>query len=476
MRVWRRRWFCILCLIVLAIGGLALNEYWQRRQAAEELREVLAELDQAEPGWRLEQIEANRRVVPDEQNGALLVVKAHGALPKGWTSKPLDELEKIAPPVQISEEIAKQLRAELAIAEPALIEARKLIGYPHGRYAIQYAPDFISTLIKEQQDARTIGALLFLDASASIQDGHPDKAWHSARALLNVGRSLGDEPLLITVLTRMAMQGRTIQCLERILGHRAVSDGELAMVQDALTDEVAENLFLIGMRGERGGMHQLMAILENSDMPVTVAMEGLTTVRKPQANWWDHVNDVFARKMVFRSHRWLVNHHRHIIDAAQLPAPERYAGLEKLDQTTREFFALRDNDYILATILAPAFVKVAEAERRHDTHLHCAIAALAAERFRLQHQRWPASLDGLVQAKLLKEAPLDLYSGKPVQLRRAPDGIVIYSVGHEGTYKGEALDRLDEFGSIGLRIEFRLWDEAKRRQPPLPPRKIDEDR
>jgi hypothetical protein len=81
----------------------------------------------------------------------------------------------------------------------------------------------------------------------------------------------------------------------------------------------------------------------------------------------------------------------------------------------------------------------------------------------------------LIQAKLLKEAPEDLYDGQPIRFRRAGDGIVFYSVGKDGNAKGDALDHLEDFDPIQVRVEFRLWDPASRRQSPLPPRKQDEN-
>jgi hypothetical protein len=77
----------------------------------------------------------------------------------------------------------------------------------------------------------------------------------------------------------------------------------------------------------------------------------------------------------------------------------------------------------------------------------------------------------------LKEVPIDLFDGKPVRLRRAPDGLVVHSIcnwagdlAHTLDYQGDALDDLSNFNENLVRIEFRLWDPAHRRQPPLPPR------
>ena len=63
---------------------------------------------------------------------------------------------------------------------------------------------------------------------------------------------------------------------------------------------------------------------------------------------------------------------------------------------------------------------------------------------RLQHPRgaWPAGFDDLIKAKLLKEIPLDPYTGKPLLWKRTPTGLIIYSVGFDKFDVVRALRRL----------------------------------
>jgi hypothetical protein len=74
----------------------------------------------------------------------------------------------------------------------------------------------------------------------------------------------------------------------------------------------------------------------------------------------------------------------------------------------------------------------------------------------------------LVQAGLLRVVPTDPYDGRPLRLKRLPDGLVIYSVGADRTDNGGNLS-LNPF-SPDVDLGFRLWDVPARRQPPLPPK------
>jgi hypothetical protein len=98
--------------------------------------------------------------------------------------------------------------------------------------------------------------------------------------------------------------------------------------------------------------------------------------------------------------------------------------------------------------------------------LRCAIASLAAERYRRDKRAWPENADQLCP-QYLSAVILDPYDGKPLRHRRVKDGVVIYSVGQDVVDDGGNLNR-DQRKTSGVDIGFRLWDAAKRRQPARP--------
>jgi hypothetical protein len=181
---------------------------------------------------------------------------------------------------------------------------------------------------------------------------------------------------------------------------------------------------------------------------------------------------LWARPMVHRSNAWMLRYQTRVLKATEIPGNGRYV---EIDELAAEPKFLRGYDMIIARLMTPSVVKIADAERRIKSTTGCAIAGLAAERFRLKEGRWPADLDELVRAKLLERPPEDLFSGKALRFRRASDGVVIYSVGVGGTYEGDARDRPEDFDPRKTLQEFRLWNAGKRRQPPLPAKKEPEE-
>jgi hypothetical protein len=101
-------------------------------------------------------------------------------------------------------------------------------------------------------------------------------------------------------------------------------------------------------------------------------------------------------------------------------------------------------------------------------YLTCAAVAIAAERFRLQEEHWPENLEQLTP-RFLSVVPRDYFRPAPLSLRHVDDGLVIYSVGHDGKDHGGVLDRKGVAG-YGSDIGFRLWNPDKRRQPPPVPK------
>ena len=156
-------------------------------------------------------------------------------------------------------------------------------------------------------------------------------------------------------------------------------------------------------------------------------------------------------------HARILRHFNEALTAAKLPYAAMLAKMEELDQRARgQGLTWYFNDRSLV-----AFgIQFAETCAR----LECAVAGIGVERFRVKHGRWPTTLDEVVAAKLLDSVPADVFFGKPLHYRNTSDGVVVFSVGPDGICAGDALEAGGKTGAGPPRLEFRLWDENKRRQ------------
>src|SRR5262245_2066539 len=247
----RRRWW----ILALALGGIpvfaGLVFVVSTRSG---LNSLIAEIDRADPGWRLEEIEAARANYPPEKNAALKVAKIKGMPKQSYNQlfKLEELLSNLDPPALLNQQQIDALAKLMDASGDAVIEARTMIDFPHGRHAIQWTPDFISTILK-CQDNREAVRLLRNDAYDRAQQNDGDGAVRATHAGFHCGCSIGDEPMTISQLVRIACQAVALNTLERVLAQTEPSNETLAAFQKRLEEEEKAPLLLIAFRGERAG-------------------------------------------------------------------------------------------------------------------------------------------------------------------------------------------------------------------------------
>ena len=479
----RRRWRYVVALLALVVLiGIGVYVYLTI-SPERELQAAIAETDRLDPRWRLEDVEADRAVVPESENSATPAMAAKQLLPKHWpysdvwpaspvppeASKKLEFLANVAlgngfpnlaPQQQLNDEQATALRKEMTRAAGALAEARKLVDRTEGRYPITYKADWISTLIPHAQDAREIAALLSNDALLRAQDRDPDGALASCRGALNAGRSIGDEPMLISQLVRIGCRGIATRQAERVLAQGAPSEDALRQFQELLEKEEPEPLLLIAIRGERAGMDQLMETIQSGKTKIS-ARDLAVTARFGEQSAPSLGDDLTLwTPGSYKSQRAaMLRYMNRYVELAKLPPEQRHAPIRQLEATIKD-------QPVLVRLLVPAMSHISDAAQRSQAQLRCAIVAVAAERYRLAKGHWPGALDVLKEAGYVRGAMSDPYDGQPLRWRRLDDGIEVYSIGPDGEDNGGKMDRQNPM-TPGTDLGFRLWNPSRRRQPPV---------
>jgi hypothetical protein len=450
---------------VLVIVAAFYSRHATRRAGIERLGAVTAHLDATDPRWRLDDVEADRGSLPDDQNAALVVPQFKAAL-VGKQFAPVRPgptkggvFDGMPPNRALDDEGAAALDRALDGNDAALAIARSFKDRPRGLRRYAYTPDFIGTLVPELQETRQVVAMLDAEAERLTRDGRPGAALELARAILNAGRSIDGEPFLVSCLVRIGCDGLTVRRVERTLA-LSVPKGGLAELQAALLRESEADLFWTGLRGERAGMDMLMTNLRTGRLPVGIVRAlsggpgGSTPTLPDQVRHWvqePHLPGDHATYLETITQAHEVRHlpeHQQRAALKAIPTPPAETGTE------------------LTRLLLPTWTKLHDASLRAKALLRCAAAGLAVERFRQIRGRWPASLQEIPQG-LLPAVPLDPFDGQPLKYVRREDGVTIYSI---------AMDEQDNGGTIidgakttdtGLDIGFRLYNPEARALPPL---------
>jgi len=440
----RRRWWRWALAFTALVIAVPLGSIWYANRATQQaLDEAEAEAERDLPRWRLLELEADRPVLGADENSALHIIatnRMRGPVSVGNAPNYEKIFKKLPANVQLNEQQARLIRNAFAKAPKAVEAARRLKDMPRGRFPIAYSDDFVSTLTVEHQEARGLCDLLKHDAMLLAHEAKYDEAILSCLASFNLARSMNGDLITIPHLIRGAIHRVNVDTLERVLAQGTPSDRVLQALQAEIVMECNENHLLTALRGERAGLHHRF---EKDDL----------------------FGGPFPQVLVSplgRNYPEILSYMNRTIEVAKLPLHERGV---KLAELTAEV----DKKKNIVSLLAGPVQKLHEAECRTQALLRSAAVALACERYRLAHKdQWPATLEVLVQEKLLGAIPLDPFDGRPLRIRPVKDGIVVYSVGKDLRDNGGHIDR-DQPNESGVDIGLRLWDVEARRQPPLPP-------
>jgi hypothetical protein len=469
------RWKYFLGVAILVALCLAGGYVYLLNSGHRELQRAIAEADRLDPHWRMDELEAKRAVIPDAENGMVQVAAAKRKLPQSWPRWPvpkgttdeayaqtvrnaLDEsFSELPPPALLNEHQVNALRVELERAKLALLEARKLADLPNGRYPIVWSRDFSGTLLPHVDDVRRVAGLLQYDARLRAHDQDIEGALTSCRATLNAARAIGDEQSVISQLVRIACRTLAVRELERTLAQGQATETVLARLQGAFAEEAEEPLLLFALRGERAGSDGMMEAIQMGELKPS-HLQSFISGPSPDQAW--EFNIYLLTRTLQGQRADLLNYMNRVVELAKLPPEQQEEAFQQQE------LILPKERSPLVRLLAPAGGRLAFACNRTQAELRCAAVALAVERYRLEHRRWPDALDALVP-QYLAQVPRDPFDGKPLRYRRLDQGVVVYSVGK---------DREDNGGNIntkrplekGTDLGFRLWDVAHRRQPPRP--------
>jgi hypothetical protein len=467
---WKRR-LLLGGLVVLALS-IALPYAYFAIAWDYQLRDALAEADRLEPeGWHLRDVEVGRPAVADDQNSALVLMNAKPLLPRKWPfwdftddqTLPSEEREALQksfdefdPSVQLDARQIKALRAELSRAAGPLERVRQIADLPRGRYPITYTPDFFGTLLPYTQESRTFARLLGLDVMLRAQDRDLDGALSSCRAILGASRSVGDEPLLISTLVRIAIDHIAARHVERVLAQGTPSEAALATMQRALEEQLREPILLQGLRGERAGQDTFMEGVQSGEITIGQIERLFDSPKRSEIPYLAAMRFTVMMGTIKSSRAALLQYNTRLIEIARRPVAEQPALFKEAEEAQKRL-------PLLARYISSGAARVAQAYHRDQAMLQAAILMVAAERFRRARGRWPESIGELVPT-YLAAVPIDPFDGQPMRLRRRADGLVLYSVGLDGVDNGGNVERNDT--KPGTDWGVRLWDTDKRRRPP----------
>ncbi len=438
----------LICCVYVTIGAVIGASVFHSDGA---LTEAIAEADRLDPGWRLEDILGRRARarMPDAINAALKVKEARRILLEDWPQEPhwLTVIHSTPIERRLHEDAALGLREQLKALAPAVTAARELARLPEGQTEYTTAGNPYTTPLPHVGECRMLQRLLTMDMADRLEADDAEGAVESVRAMLNVGRSIGDDPTLVSQLMRMAIDGLAVDALMRVLARCEPTEASLALLQGELLRERGEPRALYALRGERAMYFELLERLATGALSAEEVAEGHfqddlaeTLRRTANAQEFYRHNQAVGLRLMTRA-----------VENAKRPLHEQGPFWEAWRE---ELLGLRSN--VLkgrANLMVSMFLsspdEAGAADQRAAARLGCGAVAIAAERFRRERGRWPESQADM-SPDFLNTPVVDPYDGKPMRIKPIDDGLVIYAVGRDGKDDSGAIDPL--VSDIGVRL------------------------
>ncbi|MCG3149662.1 MAG: hypothetical protein PCFJNLEI_03127 [Verrucomicrobiae bacterium] len=133
--------------------------------------------------------------------------------------------------------------------------------------------------------------------------------------------------------------------------------------------------------------------------------------------------------------------------ASRLDSP---AALKEFNRLENKAYALPAYLFISRMII-PSLSSAGKKSLKSSARLRVTQAAIAAERYRLEHGEWPE--------QLVAPVPTDPFDGQPLRYRRTETGIVVWSIGEDGRDDG---GRERRPGALEPDISFTIDRPPKR--------------
>jgi hypothetical protein len=435
-------WLLGMPLLVALVAMIAASMFFSSKEK-ERFTKAVAAADGDDPHWRLGDLLAHRETVPDEENSAVVLAELRSLLPENWpagapsspggaspgpsnSQNAHDQLVSLADNERIDDTLAGLIRADLNASRDAVRIARSVADRPRGRHELQITPAVIDTRLSGTQAARTVARLLQSDAALRAYDGDLDGAVDSCRAILNTGRSIGDEPFLISQLVRIAIGRTALSAARRVLGQGEPSGASLERFQSLIRDEADQPLLVYSMRGERATLDEIIRRVETGKVPLSAVTGGPKQGGSSMADTAiASLSGAFSRNQRAIALEWM----NEAVAIAKRPSAEQESLWRDWQAEITGVVQSRFGRFttMLPLLLVPGMSN-ASAFVNYRADLSATDILIAAERHRRKTGDWPASI-AAIDRTILPSPPLDPYTGQAFHMERHDGQLVIYSVG-----------------------------------------------
>ncbi|MDX1925562.1 MAG: hypothetical protein SFV81_03535 [Pirellulaceae bacterium] len=257
--------------------------------------------------------------------------------------------------------------------------------------------DSLNTLLPQTQNMRTAARLLLLNGQVAVFDRNSAKTRTNIEALLGCSRTVSGEPLLVSQLVCVSIEGMGVGLLRSALEQDVLSERDLMALLPRMLDGInISPQWKLAMQGERA---MILPLFEHPEL-INPNLRWLPGRNTDSLHFLDLIDQV--------------------MEVPDTDLDGFRAGLAKVEQDFRRNFEgnlFQKFDSVVTTLTTPAVSSMGGAYIRDAMQRRAAAIAIGIRLYEKRNGRMPASLEDLKSLELgeLKLNPAGLLplGGKP---------------------------------------------------------------
>ena len=425
----------MLAIALLAVGAFIIYRVVMANRVKERLDAIRA----AGLPTTMAELDAWYPSVPDGENAGPIYEEAFLQL---VTVEPEDDLYALLPYVGVGplpdpreppdEATLSATAGHLKMNERALQLLHEAAAFDRCRYDVDLSVEAFTDAVDTGRATET-ARLLQLEAVHHAARGDTDAAVGSVLSLLKLGRSFEPAPEILPQLVRLACLGIARESVHHLIESSRLTDEQLSRLAVGFARSEDTGSMARAIVGERCFWNLMVTDHERvyAELPAAKRGEARAQILVLElAGLWDS------------DYALALDEQQQLIELITGPLPQRPPGLAAWSSNPAGELKRLHMLQFLWYLMKPTLYKLSVREMSAIAYGRAATAALAVERYRLEHGQLPASL-GVMVPDYLEAVPLDPFDGEPLRYKVLADGYVVYSVGKDLVDDGGE----DEYGT-----------------------------
>lgn len=325
-----------------------------------------------------------------------------------------------------------ELAVEFEVVVGPLEQIRTALTNPPARFVFDPKDSFVGPKPPFVQ-LRTAAQWLTADLVLALQADQKARARADVVALAQLAQLHREDPTLVSLMIRTAITGLGLTATWEALQADGWSEADLAAMQRTWEEVDLLAALERTLVGERAF----------GEMGFTMARNRDPDFRHTMGYLLDPTTNPYWRMHIDSDELFMLRHYQRSLEAIRrLRGNGVWSDARRdFDATAAELTAalghpIKRYRYVLSGLMIPNTTRASTTLVRNETQRRLTLVALALERYRVRHGKYPADLAALIP-EFLTAAPLDLMSGRPFGYRLNADGtFTLYSVGEDGLDNG----------------------------------------